>query len=392
MIGTFLALTVAQALPAAEKAVRAPSTLDVVILSKRSPRSVSILSGGCRAETPAGESLIRVPVSLQWRRGQVRVCGAGARRARKCADRPHVVLRCKGSMTLSIPKLKPRTYGQELDVRAGRSALRMIAKLDRERYVAGVVQAELTAAPPEAQIAQAVVARTFALRALVEPRHDDAPLCDLTHCQVYSGAKRISARASRAPPRALVDHQGEISPAYFHSTCGGRTVSARAVWGDRETPDVVGIADVDGSGRAWCRRSPHFGWVHELEATALAGALEKLAGRALDPASLSLTASDDGGSRWVISDKSGLTQVTGAELHRAFGRILGWSAVKSSLFVARRAGRSFRLSGRGLGHRAGLCQHGALARARAGQTAAEIIRAYFPKLELVQVVTEDPPQ
>ena len=48
-------------------------------------------------------------------------------------------------------------------------------------------------------------------------------------------------------------------------------------------------------------------------------------------------------------------------------------------------GQSFRLRGHGMGHGVGLCQTGAAARARAGQTASQLLEAYFPQLEQQQM-------
>jgi SpoIID/LytB domain protein len=43
------------------------------------------------------------------------------------------------------------------------------------------------------------------------------------------------------------------------------------------------------------------------------------------------------------------------------------------------------LSGRGYGHGAGMCQWGAIGRARAGQTWEQILTTYYPGAELVNV-------
>jgi stage II sporulation protein D len=228
-----------------------------------------------------------------------------------------------------------------------------------------------------------VLARTFAVRAALEPRHADAPLCDLTHCQVYPGAPK--KRPQLGPPRILVEPAGKPSAVYFHSTCGGQTLSARAVWGERDTPSVVGVRDVDPQGRAWCGKSPHFRWVHDLGEQALSEAVSSVIRRPVHAPSLELSSIDASGARWWVRDREGAVRLSGESLHLGLSRKLGFSKVKSSRFKAERAGDSFRLSGHGLGHRVGLCQYGAIARAKAGQTADQILAAYFPKLDLAEV-------
>ena len=44
----------------------------------------------------------------------------------------------------------------------------------------------------------------------------------------------------------------------------------------------------------------------------------------------------------------------------------------------------FQFAGKGLGHGVGLCQHGAIAQAKAGRSALEILRHYFPKFEVTR--------
>jgi len=145
---------------------------------------------------------------------------------------------------------------------------------------------------------------------------------------------------------------------------------------------------VDAEGRAWCRRSPHFRWVHEVSEDALVEALRPLVTRALEPASLVLEATNKQSTRWIVGDREGTEAVDGEAVHLELSRALGFSAVKSSNFVVKRAGSTLRLSGSGLGHRVGLCQLGAVARARAGQSSREILLAYFPRLDVARVVDE----
>ena len=65
------------------------------------------------------------------------------------------------------------------------------------------VRSEHPRAPFEAQRAQSIVARTFALHAASEPRHPEAPLCATQHCQVYKGA---------------IADDGELGPRAAHAT------------------------------------------------------------------------------------------------------------------------------------------------------------------------------
>ena len=63
------------------------------------------------------------------------------------------------------------------------------------------------------------------------------------------------------------------------------------------------------------------------------------------------------------------------------GRILG----STDFDLQSDAAGGIRIQGRGFGHGAGMCQWGAIARARAGQTAEEILAVYYPGATLVRV-------
>jgi stage II sporulation protein D len=401
-----LLLAVHAQIPAAP-VILAPRTLDVVVLSKQSPRWLEVQSGDCRVKDLVG--LDEPVVLLSVQRGLVRACGAQPPRPeaptvpakrrgrtrppplppRPCVEAAAIELTCTSTAVVRGPAIPERALGSRLRLRHEAGAgLRVVTTVPREAYVAGVVHAELAEAPLEAERTQAVMARSFALRAAREPRHDDAALCDLTHCQVFQGLREPIPPRPGTSPRVLVDRAGVLADVFFHSTCGGRTVSPREAWGIKSGPDVVGVDDVDAEGRAWCRRSPHFRWVHEVSEDALVEALRPLCSRALEPASLVLEATNKQSTRWILGDREGTEPVDGEAVHLELSRALGFSAVKSSNFVVKRAGTTLRLSGSGLGHRVGLCQMGTLARARAGQSSREILLAYFPRLDVARVVDE----
>ncbi len=358
MLGLLLSLVVAT-----------PAPVQVVVLSKYRPQAVQVLKGQCRAAAKAVDK-------VRLRSGTLQLCAKG----RCAAAGQSVNLRCKKPAQLKIKGKSPRTYGRALSIRPLQGYLRIIATLTEDAYVQGVVASELSGAALEANRAQAVLARSYVRHARVETRHSDATVCDLTHCQVLRQAKplRLNER------RVLLTAHGQPAPVFCHSTCGGRTLSAAQIWpGPKVHEALVSVDDSNAStGRAWCADGRHFQWVTEVREEALEPVLSALAGRALQADSLELKAEDPHGLRWQIGDDHGQTSVSGRSLHRRLGRTLGWSTVKSSRFEAKRAGEHFLLKGRGLGHGVGMCQVGAMARAKAGQSAEQILKAYFPKLRL----------
>jgi stage II sporulation protein D len=81
--------------------------------------------------------------------------------------------------------------------------------------------------------------------------------------------------------------------------------------------------------------------------------------------------------------------VSGAAIRRVF-EPPGGGLLRSSDFtlrISRRGGRIERVEaeGRGYGHGVGMCQWGAIGRARAGQRYDEILLSYYPGAELRKI-------
>ncbi len=73
----------------------------------------------------------------------------------------------------------------------------------------------------------------------------------------------------------------------------------------------------------------------------------------------------------------------GEDFRAVVNAALGSRAVRSTRFTVRKTGGVFRLNGSGYGHGVGLCQAGAAARARRGDSLAQIIGAYYRGVRIV---------
>lgn len=72
-------------------------------------------------------------------------------------------------------------------------------------------------------------------------------------------------------------------------------------------------------------------------------------------------------------------QLSGEKLREA----LGYNELRSTLFdVRKKSDGSVEFSGRGFGHGSGMCQWGARALAKAGKSYVEILKHYYPKLQV----------
>jgi stage II sporulation protein D len=266
--------------------------------------------------------------------------------------------------------------------------LELLLRISLEDYVAGAAASEGGVHPrPAFALALACVVRQYALQH--RGRHGHYDLCDLTHCQLFSGLPHIeaawteAARQSQARPLKA----GDSSEVLFHGACGGRLESARGAWGDGLGPPPAPALDVL-DGRVLCRQAHFFRWQRRIPRgwLAVAGA----AALGLDPRGLSLAdaeicARSAGGRahlvRLTFTNAAGIRQshqVGQAELQSQYGRRYGWDSFLSADFDARWQGDEWVLDGRGVGHGVGLCMEGAREMAELGYNGDEILEHYFP--------------
>lgn len=340
-------------------AIAAPGTIDVHVGANAPTDRIRVER--CRLGA-------RPVDNLRARSGAVAVC-----RGERCEDVPRAELACdKGVVHLGDVA---QAIGDRLVVTAEGGRLVVVATLPLEAYVSGVVRAELGTAPVAAKEAQAIVARTFAMRASVAPRHAHAHVCDLTHCQVF----RPAAEEAFAPGRVLLDERGDVAEVYFHGACGGHTRAARDVW-PRSIARAPGVADLREDGQPWCRDG-RMTWRHAIDVEVLAKLLSSALGRTLDPKTLVVEQRGD----VLVGDARGTRRVSSMVLQRTIAKSQGWNTIESPTFTIAKRGRQVVFEGTGRGHGVGLCQSGAIARAHAGQTAEAILDAYFPTYAIAEV-------
>ena len=117
-----------------------------------------------------------------------------------------------------------------------RGALTVVNVLGLEDYVKGVVPNELSAGGYpliEAHKAQAIAARTYALRNRGQYMSEGYDLLPTTRSQVYRGLVSENSFSSRAVDETrgiIATHEGEAINAYYTSTCGGRTEDAANIF------------------------------------------------------------------------------------------------------------------------------------------------------------------
>ena len=131
---------------------------------------------------------------------------------------------------------KPNLYCGDLSVAAGENGLQVILTIHIEDYLKGVVAYEMSDSfPLEALKAQAVAARTYALRRKWAAGNRAYHLVDTTADQVYKGYDPEYANVAAAVDEtrgAVGIYDGTFASCYYTASNGGQTALAGQLLGD----------------------------------------------------------------------------------------------------------------------------------------------------------------
>ena len=282
-----------------------------------------------------------------------------------------------------------KRYRGELVISATDSGLLVVNRLPMDDYLRGVVPLEIgnrTAAEFAAVQAQAVAARTYAYKHLNNVRAFD--MYSTVQDQVYGGvdAEKPQADSAIMTTRDIVVlYAGQPISTPYHSTCGGTTAAVTEVWYNQpDEPYLRPVSDkIPGSDRFYCDPSPRFRWTPSFDGPALRAVMEKYLANYTNPE-----------AGWRITNHRGrrhlrrLAALTIATVQRQLQAARNdirfvsgpkWGS-EQHLFDSRGCGGEvsrLNISGRGYGHGIGMCQWGAIGRARAGQNYRTILETYY---------------
>ena len=244
-----------------------------------------------------------------------------------------------------------------------------------EVYVAQVLSAEGEPnAADAAEQALAVAVRTYALFNAGRHQKDGYDVCDTTHCQVLRASSAATRRAAQATAGLVLTYQGAPADLYYSASCGGRTERASDVWPKSSLPYLESVEDD----------------VHDAD-------VPWTVERTLDEIRDALARSGVRGRRLedvIIETRTGSGRVGRVGLpgldpdsmnSNDFRLAVGSTELRSTAFTMTRSGDRLTFVGRGYGHGVGMCVIGAGRRAARGESAAQILAAYYPGLALDDV-------
>jgi stage II sporulation protein D len=286
---------------------------------------------------------------------------------------------------------------------APRGSFTVVNYVGVEDYLRGVVPLEIGHCRPEeveAVKAQAVASRTYTYKKILENRGMDFDLLPTISDQVYGGVlaeNPVCNQAINTTADQVIVYHDSLIYAYYHSTCGGKTANIEDVWENKQPLSYLrSIDDVNEKGEPLCGFSGSFSWEESWSDARLSSIVNRYS-REVSPqkptAGSIITIIVD--SRFACGRVRECTIKTTAGSYRYGGDKIrfvlrrdqnGNPVLRSALItdISKRSG-SIVMKGKGYGHGIGMCQFGAIGRARAGQSCEQILKAYYTGVEVKKI-------
>ncbi len=292
-------------------------------------------------------------------------------------------LSLRGADTTVVVRLRPvspqaeaRNYEEAVWLCADVDRIRLVNSIDEERYIAGVVEAEVgQGRPPEFYKAKAIICRTYLYGHINRHENEGVHMCDETHCQAYKGQCRyrdvINTAVWDTRGFILTDRENSMPIlAAYHSNCGGETESARNAW-QNNLPYLVPVTDpycVSLLNAKWQKTIPLDDW------------LKYLVKNGFKPNSKVVT-------DFSFQQVHRVPDYTVNNFTLPVKQIRTDWQLRSTFFSISVEDGNVIFSGRGYGHGVGLCQEGAMEMGRRGHKYGDIISFYYKYVNLVPVST-----
>ena len=299
-----------------------------------------------------------------------------------------------------------KAYRGALMFVASDSAILVVNRLDVEDYLRGVLPLEIGArltSDHAAVEAQAVAARSFTYTRMLASGTRVFDVRATESDQVYGGTSVETFwgdLAVAATAGWVLSYRGQVVTGPYHSACGGSTALPSEVWRGGQNGFLQSVDDTSPqTGRPWCDLAPRAQWERRFSSTDLANAIARQApAYTTVPAGAAQSIRDvrvegrttsNRARALVLSTAAGDVTVRANDIRYVLrspgGELLPSTAM--SVTTERTAMgqlQSLVVRGRGNGHGVGLCQWGAIARARAGADFRAILKAYYPGAEITR--------
>lgn len=338
----------------------------------------------------AGES-----ISIELSGGRMRTMRANGRASDRLAG-PFLVRSLSPDGFLVFNKKK---YRGEITLNVTDSGMLVVNRLPMEAYLRGVVPLEIGKRTREelaAVQAQAVAARSYSYSHIGNTTRSFDMFATVQD-QVYGGVDAetpLTDEAIRSTAGMVLKYGGRVlANTPYSSTCGGSTAATSEVWWkEPDQPFLQRVSDrIPGTDKYYCDPSPRFRWTQSFTGDELSTVISKYLasytnapkgelGRVRMVRELGRTESDRVRALEIFTERG--TYTLRANDIRFVLRTPSGVTLNSTYFttqvVAGPSGvQQLTLTGRGYGHGIGMCQWGAIGRARAGQDYKTILTTYY---------------
>ncbi len=278
--------------------------------------------------------------------------------------------------------------------------LSIVNQVDMETYIKGVVPHEIGMRTPkelEAIKAQAVAARTYALKHLNLKEKKRFDVVSTIYDQVYRGMEYRYPIADSAVNQTfgeIITYKDEPIEAKYSSTCGGRTSDVRDNWGNESVPYLMSVEDKPQFGTdqdIFCHISPLYTWYRSFSKSDFYNLLRKN----IFPGDTSFTSTDSTRitlfktlknpisqrvTTLIVNTPSQTFKFKGFDIRTVLkieDRVL-----PSNYFFIEEKNDSIFITGKGAGHGCGMCQWGAIGMSRKGFGYKQILKHYYTGVKI----------
>lgn len=262
------------------------------------------------------------------------------------------------------------------------SSCDLVNDVSMEAYLTTLLAKEMNGTwPVEALKAQAVAARTYAFERIKKGKslenserhyHLESSEKDQVSGTFFDVTENTIQAAKSTEGEILVGPSGKVTPVFFHSKCGGKTLRPDQVWGGVEE----GYRSVE---CPFCHKTGMKEWKYQMKGEKLTSLVDQVLKK--------YYADEVGGDDLRLMPdspkNSELRLYSGSRLHiikKAYLRnFAGRELLPSNNFIMEKKNNEFVVNGHGYGHGVGLCQLGALELAKRGYNYRQILSYYFPR-------------
>ncbi|MFN4227344.1 MAG: SpoIID/LytB domain-containing protein [Candidatus Ratteibacteria bacterium] len=259
----------------------------------------------------------------------------------------------------------------------------VVREIEIEEYISGVVAKEMNENwAIEALKAQAVVSRTYLIWKMIKNKNSYYDIENSIYNQLYQDCKneKIKSAVFETKGEILTTENGEIVPVFFHACSGGITANPSDVWKGKFPLDysVLDPYSDDAPFSSWEKNIPkkYLSEIFKIP-------IEKIEIIEKDKTNRVKLLK-------IITKKGNVIRITGTEFREKVNQntqvyFNNPYIIPSTMFEIIDKGENIIFIGKGYGHGVGLSQWGAKKMAEIGFDYKNILKFYFPNLEIRKI-------